>query len=190
MLLFLTSCDASRPPLRLPRITMTSQASTLSQSATLTPIYIVAKPRHLVLQEEHSQELQRHANEARRIVEAKYFNKNEPGIPALERLFRVALYSIKRYSSPEDICFAKRWQDWWEADHPRLPYDTRKAEDRFYAYAVERQLGFIPETEEITRFEDDLSKEYVAFSSLKYNHEYTSHLLEAGLKNCSVIFLK
>lgn len=78
----------------------------------------------------------------------------ETGISVLEMLHRLAICAIKPDAPDHIVAWMNLWQQWWETDHPKLEYDSRSAADRFYAYIMERQLGFIETTIETVNIEE------------------------------------
>lgn len=183
----LTCCDAFKAPIQFLRGANSSKASTTIEMASPLSTFHGLRPTDVKLQMEHAIELQQHAEESRRITEDTFPNRFDHEILALERLHRVALYSIKLTPFPTDICFAFKWQKWWETIHPPSAYDTRLVEERFYAYIAERQLGFIHETSDIARFEERLSEDYMELSALRHRNDPIALLVLRGLDSCSLI---
>lgn len=136
---------------------------------------------------EYVVELQRAAQESRRLTENKYPDKGEAGITALERLYRIALYAIKDPPAFEDYCFSQKWDKWWRAIQRPPAFDGRTVADRFYAYATERQAGIIPETDEIARFEKQLNADYMEYLHLHTYVSLTSRFLREGVDHCDAI---
>lgn len=121
--------------------------------------------------------IQEDADEIRRKLENTRPDKYEIHISAIDRLYRVALYSMKTSPppDPEDVEWAHRWRRWWRESHALLAFDTRTAPEEFFDYTVKRQLSFIEDDASILEFEKTFNREYLA------RHEQLSQLRRGTL---------
>lgn len=111
---------------------------------------------------EHANQLLEQARRTRLVKENIRLDVRGRDLEPIERLYRVALLSIQPGAPRSTEEWVRRWARWWSAKHPKFPYDIRSEEDRFFAYVVERQLGFIRPTAEIKKFEADFNSDFIS----------------------------
>lgn len=113
-----------------------------------------------VLAPEFANQLKESALGEARITSNLYPDLTEMGITPLERLWRLSIWALKGIALDCHLSWATKWQDWWEAMVVPFDNDKRTAAEKLVAYVAERKLGFIQETPEIRRFEQDFDFEY------------------------------
>lgn len=74
----------------------------------------------------------------------------------LDKLYALALLSVKCQDNLRGVTAAKRWARWWESFGDPNPFDVRQDEDKFLTYAVQRSTDLIPGTPELIGFEQHL----------------------------------
>lgn len=114
-------------------------------------------------QRERARVQQDFANTLREELKNLFPDKGEFEISSLQRLYRVALYSIKDDAPPKDLEWAQRWRKWWRTIKAPYTFDTRSAPEEFLAYTMDRKSGAISETPDIFDFEELFNDEYLQF---------------------------
>lgn len=101
------------------------------------------------------------ADAARRILAPFTPNKTEIGLSDLERLYRIAIYALKEGADDEDLKVSHDFAEWWAVEGSVERFNLRNDADNFYAYVVERNLGYIKDTAALVDWEKKTAQEYM-----------------------------